>query len=275
MDIFLSAIASRARRANPPVEGDYQQDGLLYCGKCHTPKQCRVTIPEPPCVTYTMPCMCQCRAEACKRERQEKVQEVAQRLRERGGISPECTFEAADESKPLVTCQRYAERWSRMRQENAGLLLWGGVGSGKTFAAQCIANALIGREQPVSVFFLPVTTALQGGFDKTVLLRRIHDTGLMILDDLGAERGSTYAIETVFSLFDERYRAKQPMIVTTNLTLEEMKNPVEKDALADLRRKRIYDRVLESCVPVFFGRESRRKDIAARRLAIVAELLAE
>ena len=41
---------------------------------------------------------------------------------------------------------RYVEQWQTMRSENLGLLLWGGVGTGKSFLAGCIANALMEQE---------------------------------------------------------------------------------------------------------------------------------
>ena len=76
---------------------------------------------------------------------------------------------------------------------------------------------------------------------------------LLILDDLGAERSTDYALEQVYNIVDSRYRAGLPVIYTTNLTLEELKNP------ADMRYARIYDRVLEKCFPVEFRGVSRRK----------------
>ena len=42
----------------------------------------------------------------------------------------------------------YVEQWQTMRAENLGLLLWGGVGTGKSFLAGCIANALMEPSSP-------------------------------------------------------------------------------------------------------------------------------
>lgn len=46
---------------------------------------------------------------------------------------------------------RYVEQWQTMRTENIGLLFWGGVGTGKSFLAGCIANALMEQEVPVLI----------------------------------------------------------------------------------------------------------------------------
>ena len=90
---------------------------------------------------------------------------------------------------------------------------------------------------------------------------------LLIIDDLGVERNSEFAREQVFSVIDSRYRSQLPMIVTTNLTPKEMKTP------ADLSRARIYDRVLERCVPIRVNDQNVRKLIAAENLATAQRLL--
>ena len=43
----------------------------------------------------------------------------------------------------------YVENWETMKERNIGYLLWGGVGTGKSYFAGCIANALMEREIPV------------------------------------------------------------------------------------------------------------------------------
>jgi DNA replication protein DnaC len=91
---------------------------------------------------------------------------------------------------------------------------------------------------------------------------------LLILDDLGAERGTEYALEQVFAVIDARYRSRKPLVVTTNLTLDALKHP------DDLAHARIYDRILEICAPILFGGENLRVEkanemkIAARNLLL-------
>ena len=83
-----------------------------------------------------------------------------------------------------------------------------------------------------------------------------EDYDLLILDDLGAERGTEYALEQVFAVIDARYRSRKPLIVTTNLTLNALKHP------DDLAHARIYDRILEICAPILFGGENLRVEKA-------------
>ena len=128
-----------------------------------------------------------------------------------------------------------------------GLLLWGGVGTGKSFFAGCIANALLAQGVPVLMTnFAKILGAVTGmyGMERQRFLSSLNTYSLLILDDLGAERNSEYALEQLFQVVDSRYQSRKPMIVTTNLTLEELKHP------SDLAHERVYDRLLERCVPV-------------------------
>ena len=82
---------------------------------------------------------------------------------------------------------------------------------------------------------------------------------MLIIDDLGSERSTDFAIERVYNIVDSRYRSKKPMILTTNLSLQEMKDT------EDLRLARIYDRVFEVCYPMQFTGKSMRYETAAKR----------
>ena len=66
---ILSGIGERAKRHSQPVDGDYIENGLLHCGKCHTPKQAKVTI----CGSErTMPCACKCAIEEWQKQQNNK-----------------------------------------------------------------------------------------------------------------------------------------------------------------------------------------------------------
>lgn len=147
------------------------------------------------------------------------------------------------------------EQWDSMKAQNMGLLLWGGVGTGKSFFAGCIANALLAQGVPVLMTnFAKILGTVTGmyGMERQKFLSSLNTYSLLILDDLGAERNSEYALEQLFGVVDSRYQSRKPMIVTTNLTLEELRHP------SDLAHERIYDRLLERCVPVKMKRGSRR-----------------
>ena len=148
------------------------------------------------------------------------------------------TFDKDNGKNPIMWMARdYVDKWSDALSDNTGLVLWGDVGTGKTFFAACIANALV--EQNVSVKMTNFSTILNDLFtesDKNKYLNRLNDHSLLIIDDLGIERGTEYALEQVYNVIDTRYKSGKPLIVTTNLTLDELKTQIEKD----LQAKQIY-----------------------------------
>ena len=187
---------------------------------------------------------------------------------EAAGALLEYRFEKDDGSVPqLEQARRYTDHWEEMYRENMGLLFWGRPGNGKTFAAACIANALLESrgERDYSVRMTTFGTVLNrlpglSAQDKEWYLKDLTGCDLLILDDFGMERQTEYAREQVFHIIDSRYLARRPLIVTTNLSLRELKNP------QDLSQQRIYDRILELCVPVCFDGESLRQKKAREKL---------
>ena len=116
---------------------------------------------------------------------------------------------------------RYVDKWAEVRTKNIGLLLWGGVGTGKSFFAGCIANALMEQEVSVRMTnFSSILNDLSNSFSgRNDMVDRLCSYPLLIIDDFGIERGTEYALEQVYNIIDARYRSKKPLIVTTNLTL--------------------------------------------------------
>lgn len=89
---------------------------------------------------------------------------------------------------------------------------------------------------------------------------------LLVIDDFGMERGTEYALEQVYNIVDSRYRSRKPLIVTTNLTLDEIRHPHTAHA-------RIYDRLLEMCVPVSCIGVSFRKETAQEKMERLKSLI--
>ena len=92
---------------------------------------------------------------------------------------------------------------------------------------------------------------------------------LLILDDFGMERGTEYGLEQVFNVIDSRYRSGKPLIVTTNLTLDDLHNP------EDTAHSRIYDRLLSMCVPVRFTGDNFRQETAKRKMESMKKLITD
>lgn len=183
-------------------------------------------------------------------------------------------FEADNGTVPqLEQAKRYVAHWEEMREQDLGLLFWGKPGNGKTFAAGCIANALLESEDLHApsvrmTTFGTILNQLPGmtAQDKEWYLDGFRTCDLLILDDFGMERRTEYAQEQVFNIIDGRYVSRKPLIVTTNLSLNELKHP------EGLVQQRIFDRVLEMCVPVCFDGESLRRDKARAKMQLYKQL---
>ena len=119
-----------------------------------------------------------------------------------------------------------------MQRENIGLLLYGDVGTGKSYGAACIANRLIEQSIPACMINLSTVLNSMGGFqseEKNAYISDLMRYPLLILDDFGMERQTEYALEQVFNVIDARYRSGKPLIITTNLSLTELNAPKSLD----------------------------------------------
>lgn len=264
-------------------DGDYTgDDGLLYCGKCHTPKQRRLSFNpatrEQKETIVRAACKCQQEADeaADLRAKREKFkQEMARRwedgVHERELLRYKFSEDDGETPEILRVCKGYVDRWEEMLQNNIGVLFYGSVGRGKSFYASCIVNALLEKNVPVVATSFPrLLNILQNTTDRQQVIDKLKRYKLLFIDDLGAERDSSYASEQVYNIVQSREICRLPLIVTTNLTQEEMKNP------ATMRQDQIYDRVLEMCpLRIKMTGGNRRRLDAERRKKIAQSLLLE
>ncbi len=273
MDSVLGVVIENAARNQEHNESDFLgEDGFLYCGICKTRKQ---TIIYPPGMEPTkVPVVCKCERERMKQEKAkaeyEKRMDQIKRLRKASLMDSkfrEATFDNFKQTeanaKNLKLCKRYATHFDQMLEKNLGLLFYGNSGTGKSFAAACIANYLLDQNIPVVMtsFVKLVEVIQKGGERADNIIACMNNAQLVILDDLGAERSTSYALEKVYDIIDSRYRQKLPMILTTNLTRDEMKEET------DIRFVRVYDRIFEVCFLMqFVGDSWRRKKAYDRYL---------
>ena len=271
--IFEQSVSSIPE--NP--EDYYGKDGLLYCGSRHTPKEAFFTKGIALMGKNKHPVECSChRTEREKQEAlisQKKHSDLVRRLKNEGFSDPamlDWTFENDNVRSPQMHhAHRYVEQWQTMRSENLGLLLWGGVGTGKSFLAGCIANALMEQEVPARMTnFARILNELNSSFSgRNDIVDKLCRYPLLVIDDFGMERGTEYALEQIYNIVDSRYRSRKPLIVTTNLTLDEIRHP------QDTTHARIYDRLLEMCVPVSCIGVSLRKENAQEKLERLKSLI--
>lgn len=279
MDTFGDVLAGMVQRSlqNREPEDYVDEDGFLCCGKCHDRKQMDVTLPAglspgEDGKTIRVGRLCKCGQEKAERERQERERQEfetrMERLRRDGITDPaylKHTFAQDDRRNPKISdvCQKYVANWEEMKAQNIGILFYGDVGTGKSFLACAIANALLERLVSVSVTNFPrILNSLQGSFDdeRQKRIDRLQHYSLLVIDDLGVERDTSYSVEQVYNVVDTRARSGKPVIITTNLSMKDLENP------PSLSYKRIYDRVLEMCpIRLKMVGESRRASNASDR----------
>lgn len=266
----ISNITDGMFQSRPLQEDEYlnETDGLIYCSKCHTPRQHRVQFKERVMIPTVR---CRCQQEAYEKEENERKHQeqllLVSRLKANGLQDKslrDYTFANDKGYNPEIQkAHDYVEHWEEMKEKSLGLLLWGDVGTGKSFFAGCIANAFLEQGIPVLMTnFSRILNTLSGMYsdDRNQFIDSLNNYSLLIIDDLGIERSTDFALEQVFNVIDSRYRSKKPLIVTTNLTLDELKHP------SDLGRARIYDRVLERCVPLKINNQNIRELNAAANM---------
>ena len=280
-------IAERGLRNQVKGPNDFvAEDGMLHCGECKEPRQMWMDFPNPTeedpenkdKIKVTRPCRCEREKEEAEKREAKALEDMKAVERIRKASLMDEKFRDADFShfeqtkfnaKNLKLCRRYVDAFDKMVQNNQGLLFYGGVGIGKSFAAATIANELMKKKVPVIMTsFVKLLEMIQEGTEQeSAILSKLNRAQLVIFDDLGAERNTDYALEKVYNIVDTRYRRQLPMILTTNLTVEEMKEET------DIRYGRIYDRIFECCYPMQFTGTSWRKKTASRRYSGMEKLL--
>lgn len=281
MDGVLVKLAQRGKRYNKPEEGDYQnQEGFWVCGQCHGVREKLQPISNGNMRVWVQ---CPCREQTWKEEetrlqaikeeklalyRQEQAISSIERMKSFSLMDhklKKASFQVAEitpeNQRNFKICRRYADRFQEMEEKSQGLLFYGDVGTGKSYAAACIANELLSRGVPVVITSLTKLIDKLRGFDTDVdaVMNRLRKAKLLILDEVGAERPTEFVLEKIYQIIDSRYNSDLPFIITTNLSLAEMKD------VPNMELRRIYSRILEKCYPMQWHGESWRNKEAKSR----------
>jgi DNA replication protein DnaC len=123
----------------------------------------------------------------------------------------------------------YEEAKSFAKNPQGWLILRGGYGCGKTHLAAALANACVEHGQAVLFVTVPdLLDHLRAAFaptstsDYDTRFGQIQAASVLILDDLGTESSTPWAQEKLFQIFNYRYNARLPTVITTNHNLEEI-----------------------------------------------------
>ncbi len=273
MNMVEQTIVNIANRADK--SGHMDAEDFIVCDKCGQRKQMDIAmdIGGGPKV-YRMPIACKCseeREEEYRRHKRQKEIEDMKRDNLTNRKYYDFTFSQDDERHAAISgvCRDYVRDWEQMKSSNTGILFYGDIGTGKSFLACCIANALIEKLIPAMVTSFPAILAqLQGNRDNSHVYNELKRTSLLVIDDLGVERDTSYALEQVYSVIEFRALTKMPTVFTTNLDIEDIEFP------KDMAYKRIYSRIWEMCpIKLHVTGADRRIENAAVKAAQARQIL--
>ena len=136
------------------------------------------------------------------------------------GASPRFIME-----KTFGVCKRYADTFT----ENSGNLLFvGGTGLGKTFLSACIARAVaekgfsVAYESASHLFSKLEKERFSPDEDSHQAVKKFRECDLLIVDDLGTELPGQFVTAALYALVNDRLLERKPMVISTNLTVEEL-----------------------------------------------------
>ena len=251
----------------------------MICDKCGEPIQ---KIIELLGSKRKVPIVCSCRKkELEEKEKLELNLEKQNRLKSlmKNSLMEqsffEKTFEAWDFNKGSKSMYnlgfKYSDNFKKAKENGLGLLIHGSPGNGKSYLSFAIANKLLQKQIPVICISINgllerirETYSKWGKEGEAEILKSLGNADLVVLDDLGTEQSTDWSVTKVYNIIDSRYRNKLPLIVTTNHSL---------DDLREMYGERTVDRLLEMCTPIQNNGPSIRKEKAKENTKLLKEIL--
>lgn len=258
-----------------PHPGDYEKDGVLHCGYCHKPKY---ILHELFGEMRKFPIDCDCIKECQQRIREQRQQREklikAENCRRHALRFPhmhQWTFANDDGGSPAITghAKKYVQNFPELKEKGEGLFLMGVTGTGKTFTAAQIINALCdeGYRCLLISFTDIVLELLSMNREKRLsFIDEICNHDLVVFDGYGAEPSTYFSDMNILEIIENCYNKQAPMIVTTSLSQEQLKE-------GNTTRQVILSRMKARCYCLTLGNVKRRNRLASERWGRFRQLL--
>lgn len=129
-------------------------------------------------------------------------------------------------------------------KSSKSVYIFGKVGSGKTLAISMIGRAFLNQKKSVQFYTsVGLLTKMREGLTAgananetedavSAIHKKCKEADLLIIDDLGAEKPTDWAIEQLFLIINERYNDEKPTAITSNLSFEALENRLNKFGIA-------------------------------------------
>lgn len=183
-------------------------------------------------------------AERREIEARKDAEREAERIRERFE-HPEIWLQKYGVPKKFISCSFDSFKGGEKIKEilrtfpEQSILLSGTTGSGKTHLAIATLRGLVQRDAipkaagyfsedavftTVPDLLLAIRSSFSRNDDEAELVGKYTNPAVLVLDDLGADKATEWAITTLYLIIDKRNKELQPTIITTNLTMQEIEN---------------------------------------------------
>lgn len=167
------------------------------------------------------------------------------------GITPrfaDATFdgyiaETSEQRQALAKCRDYAEQFPAHFRAGRSLLLTGNVGCGKTHLASAIVRTVVADQCraliiPTSdiISIARASMAPGSGYSDRDVVLHLGNLNLLVIDEVGCQKGSDYELSLLHAIIDRRYQAVLPTVLISNLGSESLNSYIGARALDRLRQ---------------------------------------
>lgn len=142
--------------------------------------------------------------------------------------------------------REYCDRLEESLDSGRGLWFFGNSGTGKTTLAMLVSKLTLEAGRTAAIYSMPqLLSRIRQTFDSLPgeesyldLFGQLTSVDLLHLDDLGSENRTEWVLEQLYALINERYEAERSLVVTTNLTAEQLEEQIGE---------RVVSRLVEMC----------------------------